>query len=101
MRTMNSGNPRPKGQPHPLLSPPALLKNPGSAKASGLAPTDLANQVRTAMPDALNHRQKADKRLARQPKAELNRLEEQEESLIDFAAEGGMAVSAVTRRCSG
>ena len=36
--------------------------------------------------------------LARQLKAELDRLDKQEENLIDLAAEGGMAVAKVRKR---
>jgi site-specific DNA recombinase len=60
--------------------------------------TDLADQLRTAMRDALDERQKSEKLLARQLKAELGRLDKQEENLIDLAAEGGMAVAKVRQR---
>jgi site-specific DNA recombinase len=60
--------------------------------------TDLADRLRTAMRDALDERQKAEKLLARQLKVELSRLDKQEENLIDLAAEGGMAVTKVRQR---
>ncbi len=60
--------------------------------------TDLADRLRAAMRDALDERQKSEKLLARQLKAELARLDKQEENLIDLAAEGGMAVAKVRQR---
>jgi site-specific DNA recombinase len=60
--------------------------------------TDLADRLRAAMRDALDERQKAEKTLARQLKAELRKLDKQEENLIDLAAEGGMAVAKVRQR---
>lgn len=58
----------------------------------------LADRIRTAMRNALDERQQAAKLLARQLKAELNRLDKQEENLIDLAAEGGQAVAKVRKR---
>ena len=60
--------------------------------------TGLADRLRAAMREALDERQKAEQLLARQLKAELGRLDKQEENLIDLAAEGGMAVAKVRQR---
>ncbi len=60
--------------------------------------SDLADRIRTAMRVALDERQRAAKLLARQLKAELNRLDKREENLIDLAAEGGQAVAKVRKR---
>ena len=50
------------------------------------------------MREALDERHKSAKLLARQLKAELAKLDKQEENLIDLAAEGGMAVAKVRKR---
>ncbi len=60
--------------------------------------SDLADQLRTAARDALDERNKAAKLLARQLKAELAKLDRQEENLIELAAEGGLAVAKVRQR---
>jgi site-specific DNA recombinase len=60
--------------------------------------TELADRLRTAMRGALDEREQASRLLARQLKAELDRLDKQEENLIDLAAEGGMAVAKVRKR---
>ena len=59
---------------------------------------ELADRIRTSMQEALDEREYASRLLARQLKAELDRLDKQEENLIDLAAEGGMEVAKVRKR---
>ena len=58
----------------------------------------LADRIRTLMREALDEREKASRMLAKQLKAELDRLDKEEENLIDLAAQGGVAVTKVRKR---
>jgi site-specific DNA recombinase len=60
--------------------------------------SELADTVRTSMREALDEPQKATRILAKQLKTELDRLDKQEENLIELAAEGGMAVAKIHKR---
>ncbi len=58
----------------------------------------LASKLRAAMKNALAEREQAAVLRARQLKAEIERLDKQEENLIDLAADGGTSMTNVRRR---
>jgi site-specific DNA recombinase len=61
-------------------------------------PEDLAERLRQRMRETLDEEEKATRLLNQQLRAEIERLNKQEENLIDLAAEGGLAVAKVKQR---
>jgi site-specific DNA recombinase len=61
-------------------------------------PDDIAEQMRTAMHEALEEEEQARKQLDQQLNTELLRLDRQEENLLDLVAEGGQTPTKVKER---
>ena len=61
-------------------------------------PADLADQLRKRMSETMSEEKKATGLLNKQLRTEIDRLNTQEDNLIDLAAEGGLAVDKVRQR---
>jgi len=61
-------------------------------------PADIADRLRQKLNEMMNEQEKSLHLLARQMKAELTRLDKQEEHLIDLAADGGMSLPKVRQK---